>query len=378
VELFAALIVGSAVMAVALLFSQRQERARLSTWAAAARRLNLGDIVEHPRAWRLGSRLTGSSQGLGVSLESYRQGKYETGTRIVVDGLGQGAEPLTLKGEGLGTRLFGRKIEIGDAAFDEAVYVQGPEALALAVLDAPARLRLARLLQGEAVAQQEWVAVTAALDRGVLEVRVKDRHSGKNPEQISKVLQSALENAHSLVAPGDLPTRLAQNFRRELIDSVRSRLVQVLGREYPDHPEARQALRDALRDKSSLVRLHAALHLGASEEVLLQALGSGDPAVAEAAARALGKAGTAAAVAPLRAKASSLLPNPLRAAARQAIAEIQARLTGAAPGQLSLAAGEAGALSLAAGEAGELSLAESGSAAEWSPPQTETATETES
>jgi hypothetical protein len=47
-----------------------------------------------------------------------------------------------------------------------------------------------------------------------------------------------------------------------------------------------------------------------------------------------------------------------RGAGRQAIAEIQSRLAGAAPGQLSLAGGEAGALSLADGEPGRLSLAE--------------------
>ena len=45
---------------------------------------------------------------------------------------------------------------------------------------------------------------------------------------------------------------------------------------------------------------------------------------------------------------------------RQAIAEIQARLAGAEPGQLSLAGGEAGALSLADGEPGRLTLADEG------------------
>jgi len=47
----------------------------------------------------------------------------------------------------------------------------------------------------------------------------------------------------------------------------------------------------------------------------------------------------------------------MRRTARQAIAEIQSRLAGAAPGQLSLAAGESGQLSLAEGEEGQLSLA---------------------
>jgi len=46
----------------------------------------------------------------------------------------------------------------------------------------------------------------------------------------------------------------------------------------------------------------------------------------------------------------------LQRAGRQAIAEIQARLAGAEPGQLSLAGGEAGALSLADGEPGRLTL----------------------
>jgi hypothetical protein len=70
--------------------------------------------------------------------------------------------------------------------------------------------------------------------------------------------------------------------------------------------------------------------------------------------------GTAAAVAPLQNAESR--DSETRRAARQAIAEIQARLavaSGAAPGQLSLAAGEAGQLSLAeTDEAGRLSLAE--------------------
>ncbi len=71
------------------------------------------------------------------------------------------------------------------------------------------------------------------------------------------------------------------------------------------------------------------------------------------------RAGTVAAVMPLR-EATARYPSygPLRRATRQAIAEIQARLAGAEPGQLSLAGGEAGQLSLAEGESGQLSLAE--------------------
>ena len=44
-------------------------------------------------------------------------------------------------------------------------------------------------------------------------------------------------------------------------------------------------------------------------------------------------------------------PHNLGAAARQAVAQIQSRLTGATPGQLALADGDAGQLSLAAEDA---------------------------
>jgi len=77
-----------------------------------------------------------------------------------------------------------------------------------------------------------------------------------------------------------------------------------------------------------------------------------------AAARALGRVGSAAAVAPLKEAEARRREPDLTRAARQAIAEIQARLPGASPGQLSLASGETGSLSLAEDERGRLSLKE--------------------
>ncbi len=96
----------------------------------------------------------------------------------------------------------------------------------------------------------------------------------------------------------------------------------------------------------------------AAEPPLLQALQSEDSGLREAAATALGKVGTAAAVQPLQEAAERFWSdNELLRAAHQAIAEIQSRLEGAAPGQLSLAEDEAGQLSLAQADAGQLSLA---------------------
>ena len=97
----------------------------------------------------------------------------------------------------------------------------------------------------------------------------------------------------------------------------------------------------------------------AAEPPLLQALQSEDGGLREAAATALGKVGTAMAVQPLQEAIERFRSdNELLRAAHQAIVEIQSRLEGAAPGQLSLAEDEAGQLSLAADPAGQLSLTE--------------------
>jgi HEAT repeat protein len=128
----------------------------------------------------------------------------------------------------------------------------------------------------------------------------------------------------------------------------------------PDQVESalRRALRDPHRSGTAQACLAVLASLGRpeAEALVLQGLRSRDEPVAVGAARALGKLGTAASVPALREAAEG--SGELRRAARQAVAEIQARLTGAAPGQLSLAGGDAGALSLAedAGEAGRLSL----------------------
>jgi HEAT repeat protein len=112
-------------------------------------------------------------------------------------------------------------------------------------------------------------------------------------------------------------------------------------------------LAEALDDDSDDVFVAAAEALGATgspaaEAPLIVALDREGPSVWPAVAEALGKVGTAAAVAPLREMAGRFpFDLGLRRASRQAIAEIQSRLTGARPGQLALADGESGQLSLA-------------------------------
>jgi len=93
----------------------------------------------------------------------------------------------------------------------------------------------------------------------------------------------------------------------------------------------------------------------AAEGPLVAALDREDARVA--AARALAYVGTVEAVLPLR-EAESRYPRDreLRLAVNQAVTDIQSRLSGASPGQLSLTSGEAGQLALAESEAGRLSL----------------------
>lgn len=100
----------------------------------------------------------------------------------------------------------------------------------------------------------------------------------------------------------------------------------------------------------------AATGVPAAEAPLLQAL-KDLPVVSTAAAQALGRVGSMGAVLPLKeAAAREEVPDTLQRAVRQAIAEIQARL-GGAPGQISLAEGDAGQLSLAEEDAsGRVSL----------------------
>ena len=86
-----------------------------------------------------------------------------------------------------------------------------------------------------------------------------------------------------------------------------------------------------------------------------------------AAARGLGRAGTAAAIPVLLEVEANGHPEARRAA-RQAIAAIQNRLPGAGAGQLSLASAGSGALSVVDDTLGRVSLSEQGSAG--SPPLT--------
>jgi hypothetical protein len=296
-------------------------------------------------------------------------------------------------------------ITAGDPGFDDAFTLEGPALTLLALLDSTTRRHM------------RAVSAVGRLEIGSGRIEAVISQDGL----VSKILPSLLEIGKRLGTPIDLRRSLVENVKRDSESGARLQNLLFLVRELPGYPGTGEALRAACSDWSSPVRLQAAKALGAEgrdtllalahrledddisaqavsildrelpleqaktlldraaitgrprtvracfevlgrggaagEALLIQTLQHEEADVQVAAARALGRIGSAAAVLPLKEAAErSGRDLGLRQAARQAVAEIQARAEGASPGQLSLAGTEAGQLSLAEDPAGRLSL----------------------
>jgi HEAT repeat protein len=150
------------------------------------------------------------------------------------------------------------------------------------------------------------------------------------PEQAEQVLGQALRSKRRATARAAVAA-LGERGGSEVVTALAAALVE-------EDDELVEAVATAL----------GATGEASAEAPLVAAFDRHGPAVWTAIAAALGRVGTAGAVAPLRTMASRYpFDLGLRRASRQAIAEIQSRLTGATPGQLALADGDAGQLSLA-------------------------------
>jgi HEAT repeats len=297
---------------------------------------------------------------------------------------------------------------IGDVSFDSSFSLEGPRRQMLALLDAKTRRLLLRLdtryrleistgsLRAEAYDGEAPKILPLLLDLGR---RLAQSNDAEIPQRLAKNAQRdpeagvrlqnlllltrelpehpvtiealriacsdpspaiQLRAAEALGAEGrDVLLKLAESMED---DAVSAQAVSILDRELPF--ERMTAILDcALRGHRIRTACACLEALGLSEDaaavepVLIPALQHESKEVQTAAANALGRGGSAAAVLPLKEAAErSLLDRDLRRAARQAIAEIQSRLAGASPGQLSLAGTETGQLSLAADQAGHLSL----------------------
>ena len=161
--------------------------------------------------------------------------------------------------------------------------------------------------------------------------------------------------AHAIdVLAARVPADLAVSLLRQALRSRRlhtaGACVKVLG--LHGGPAAAPLLAKVLVLESGALAVAAAKALGKNvtpegEAALLAGLQRGEPDVMVAAIEALGHMGSVRAVMSIQEVAEEPGSHAdVRRAARQAVAEIQSRLPGASPGQVSIAEGEAGQLSL--------------------------------
>jgi hypothetical protein len=167
----------------------------------------------------------------------------------------------------------------------------------------------------------------------------------------------ALERLGSAVTLDRLKTVLERALRARRTSTARFCLFALAAHGAPAVETLARAM-DSERDEISTLAAAAlgAAHTNAAEPYLVRALERSPAELRLIAARALGAVGEVSAVLPLKEAAERLRDRDFDQAARQAIAEIQERASGAAPGQLSVATGEAGHVSFADTEAGGVSM----------------------
>jgi HEAT repeat protein len=470
------LVIGGAVttvlstIAVALDGRARRRRTRFAEAAwRAGETCGLKRVAYKPTEDDLARAVVvGDTEGLLVRFDV--SGETSIRTRLLIAEHRPGlpfdlpSSGLTLRREGRGTALRKRRgfreVEIGDAGFDEAVFIEGPPTLARALLDGETRPIVYRaLFEAEARRSQgsDWLdTADFAFEAGVLLTTVTTSSSSALEALLPDVLRALLDLGRRLMRPDDMAQRLARTAHAETLDAARLQDMLTLAREFPEHDAARAALQAGLADRNDEIRLLCAMALGekgrdvlldlasdartgdscasralaagrdhltldrlqtilkhalrsrrplvaaaalealgrrhapetipilvhvlregggqlpvaaaqalalsglpAAEAPLLEALERDDLDVRVAAAQALGHVGSTAAIPSLKEARTRQGGAEFDRAARQAIAEIQSRVPGASPGQLSLAdagAQKAGQLTLADDEAGRLSL----------------------
>ncbi len=268
--------------------------------------------------------LSGWKGGLHVRLTRFDRAE-EQGTRVTISAL---ASTLTLRPEGTDTtlrRLRGwQEIEVGDPAFDRAVWVEGPPLLVRAILDADTRRLLLALFEGRLERPRLspfWA--TGQVDRGTLWIALPEARAPQQERNVlwdslfalaggshfTEALNAALALAERLASPRDTARRVADNLKSEPVPGVRLRCLTALVRELPDHPATREALLAAREDSDAEVRLRAGMALGAEGRDLLLSLALGEgaeDATTERAVAALGQQLTLD-------EATAILRNALRA-----------------------------------------------------------------
>jgi hypothetical protein len=311
-------------------------------------------------------------------------------------------------------------VETGSRTFDGAVYASGAPALVLALFDAETREAVDRLLRGSRGGGRTRYVVSAKVDGGQLQVDLGLKATLDMAHLLKESLEVILGIARRLTVPDDVPARLAHNARHDPEVAVRLTNLRHLARTYEEESLTRETLRAACADGDDAVRLEAGRALrgegdavlrdlaaraeadetaaaavealaarlseqdalallaaalprrrfatagacvkvlarvgsATAERPLLDLLAHADEALRFASVNALGFVGTRSAVLPLQ-EIAEKVGGEMRREARQAVAEIQSRLSGADHGQLTVASVDSGQVSLPSAVDGQVSL----------------------
>ncbi len=292
--LFVAGVASVAYLIYAVTYSERSRK-----WRDAARAVGLAG-VEARRFLNVEYALSGTLDGLRVTIEAYQRGKYEHGTRIVVGGFRHGAYQLSVRAEGVTSAIektFGeREIDVGDAAFDDTAYVQGAPALVRALFDEETRRTCGALLAGRIVAEgpggpRTLEHIRASVSDNELRVELRSSLFDRTEDFLPSLLMQVVALGRRLRRPDDLAARIAGNAAADPEAGVRLACLRTLASDFPQQAATRAALLGACRDNSPDVRLHAASSLGPDGHETLRALAAAESG--SLAARAIAALGPA-------------------------------------------------------------------------------------
>lgn len=206
----------------------------------------------------------------------YTRKKNQGGLRVLVrlDGP-PGVSEISLRKEVGGAQRKQREIELGDKAFDDSFFVQGPLRHVCASLDEETRRLLLQIHEAS-----RGVAV------GGGEILVE-----MMPFQLEFLMPQIVDLARRLSQPVEVRPRLVENARHDPEAGVRLRNLLLFAREQPEAADSIEALRSACSDPSPQVRLGAAQELGpAGRDTLLElAEGIADDEVSAKAVASLGR-----------------------------------------------------------------------------------------
>ena len=267
-DLVPLLVIAAATGVVGLVKAHRrsEKAARLAAWQAAADSCGLTDV-----AVRGFAELTGREGPLTVRMLSFVITGERRGTKLSVDGV-----PAWLTIGLYNPNQAVDPVRTGDAVFDGALVVDGPELDVRAALDAPSRVRHVELfvpqLAGRPLFSYPGVAPEVAVKHGRCGTRLPDEPVEARGDRVRVALELLLAVARSWTSPVAREERVAANALHDPLPDVRLQNLKTLLRDAADHPVVPSVLEGAVTDADSEIRLTAAIASGPRGQDVLRAL----------------------------------------------------------------------------------------------------------